>query len=211
MVKDGNVVLHAREYGLADIAGNVPIIPETAFLLASLTKQFAAMLIMILVKQGGGFSYKSTLFDFFPQFPDYAKAITVERLLRHTSGLPEFDTLFQEAGMIDRDWPRSLRSPVSEFEPTSADTLDLLSRQTDLLFKPGDKCLYNNSGYVVLGQIIEKVASTRSPEFMKKTIFDPAGMALLSSPSGNGGTSPSGPPAMTTGRTGSTRTSITRR
>ena len=179
VVKNGEVV-HAQEYGLADIAGNVPIVPETAFLLASLTKQFTAMLVMILIKDCKQsplkckipLKYESSLSEFFPQFPGYAKKITIEHLLRHTSGLIEFDELFEKAGKIDGDWPRSLRSPVSESEPTSADTLDILSQQKDLLFEPGRECRYSNSGYVVLGQIIEKVTGVPFPQFMKETIFD---------------------------------------
>ncbi len=163
-------------YGLADVDQNISIDKHTAFLLASLTKAFTAMAVMILYERNL-LRYDDPLSRFFPQFPAYARQITVRHLLNHTSGLPEFDCLFIRAGMIDIDWPRSSKSPPSSYEPTSKETLDLLARQKRLRFRPGDQYEYDNSGYVVIGQIIEKVSGQRFAKFIEVEIFQKIGMS----------------------------------
>jgi CubicO group peptidase (beta-lactamase class C family) len=173
-------VIHHGHYGLADLARNIPIGPETTFLLASLTKPFSAMAIMMLVEEGE-ISYESRLSEFFPDFPGYARDITIRHLLQHTSGLREYSDLFIDDGKISRPdddkdgWPRPADLPPSAFEPTSRDTLELLTRH-DLQFAPGDRRVYSNSGYAVLGQIVEVVSGGSYPNFIKRRIFDRVGM-----------------------------------
>jgi len=178
MVIQNAKVLLKSFYGRADIETKIPILigSNTAFLLASVTKPFTAMAIMILSDQGL-LGYDDSLSQFFPRFPPYARKITVRHLLNHTSGLREFDCLFIKAGKIDIDWPRSSQSQPSSCEPTSKDTLDLLARQKSLLFNPGDKYEYSNSGYVVLAQIVEKVSGQRFREFVAMKIFKKIGMS----------------------------------
>lgn len=174
VVKEGRVLLKAG-YGLSNLETRQHITPDTAFLLASVTKQFTAMAIMILAERGK-LSYEDPLSKFFPQFPSFAREITVRRLLNHTAGLPEYEGLFLKQRLIDRDWPRSAKSQRSPFEPTSKDVLKLLAEQKKLRFRPGEKFEYSNSNYVVLAQIVEKVSGESFSQFLQRNIFAPLGM-----------------------------------
>ena len=174
IIKDHQVLLK-KGYGLADVEAKKPITPDTAFLLASVTKQFTAMAIMMLAERKK-LSYEDPLSKFFPEFPSYAQNITVRKLLNHLAGLTEYDDLFVESGMVDRDWPRSSKSKPSNFEPTSKDALKLLTQQKTLRFSPGEKFEYSNSGYVILAQIVEKVSGNSFAEFLRENIFRPLGM-----------------------------------
>ena len=172
--------LHAKEYGLANIMRDEPIVADTRFLLASLTKPFTALAVMMLVERGR-LSYDTRLTEFFPQFRSYARAISVRHLLWHTAGLREYDDLFELEGRFGLDRPRSACSTPSEYEPTSADTLQMLARH-GRLFPAGEKHVYSNSAYLVLGQIIEKVSGRSYAEFIEKRIFALAGMKHSSVP-----------------------------
>ena len=174
VIRDGKILLK-KGYGLAEVESKKPITPDTAFLLGSITKQFTAMAIMMLAERGK-ISYEDPLSKFFPEFPPYAQKITVRHLLNHTAGFAEYDDLFVEGGLIDRDWPRSSKTKPSQFEPTSKDALKLLAQQHSLRFSPGEKFEYSNSGYVILAQIVEKVSGKRFTEFLKANIFGPLGM-----------------------------------
>jgi len=155
-------VLYQQGYGLADLETGESIRPDrTAFLLASVTKPFTALAALILAERGR-LGYDSPLSRFFPQFQGTARTITLRHLLQHTSGLPEYDDLFVREGMIDEDWPRSVKSQLSKYEPTSEETLQLLARQKALLFRPGQRFKYSNSGYVVLARIVEEVSANAS-------------------------------------------------
>jgi CubicO group peptidase (beta-lactamase class C family) len=174
VIRDGKVVLE-KGYGLANLETQKPITPDTAFLLASVTKQFTAMAIMILAERRE-LNYEDPLGKFFPEFLPFAGEVTVRMLLNHTAGFPEYDELFLDRGLIDKDWPRSSKSPRSAFEPTSKDALKLLADAKTLKFRPGEKYEYSNSGYVILAQIVEKVSGKRFSKFLKDNIFDPLGM-----------------------------------
>jgi CubicO group peptidase (beta-lactamase class C family) len=100
VVRNGRILLN-KGYGLANLESKTPIAFNTAFDFASITKQFAAMAIMMLV-ECGTLSYDDSLAKFFPDFPPYAQRITVRNLLNHTSGLPVRD------GRVSADWPRSI-------------------------------------------------------------------------------------------------------
>lgn len=172
IIRDGRVE-YRRSFGFADLAARTSITPDTQFLLASVTKQFTAMAIMILAERHK-LQYDDTLAKFCPEFPAYARAITIRNLLNHTSGLPEYDDLL---GVTNYEtYFRSSKSPPAEHEFTSAEILRLLSRQEKLRFAPGEKFEYSSSGYVLLGQIIERVSGERYADFMKENIFDPLEM-----------------------------------
>lgn len=173
VVERGTVVLK-RGYGLADIESRRAITPDTAFLLASVTKQFTAMAIMILAERGE-LKLDDSLSTFFFDFSRYGQDITVRRLLNHTAGLPEYGALFKRSRLIDRDWPRSAKRQRSSYEPTSKDALKLLAGEK-LRFHPGDKFEYSNSGYVVLAQVVEKVSGQSFSHFLREKIFEPLGM-----------------------------------
>ena len=109
LVVQGGQVVHKKGYGLADIKSKTPIRPDTSFLLGSATKSFTALSIMILADQHK-LAYRDSLSTFFPEFPRYAKEITVADLLHHTAGLPEYGKVLIDMGLIDEDWPRSIDS-----------------------------------------------------------------------------------------------------
>jgi CubicO group peptidase (beta-lactamase class C family) len=172
LIRDGRVE-YRKGFGLADLDARTPITPDTQFLLASVTKQFTAMAIMALAEQRK-LQFDDSLAKFCPEFPDYAKTITIRNMLNHTTGLTEYHDLL--AGKSYKNYFRSSKSPPAAHEFTAAEALQALSRQKKLRFPPGEKFEYSNSGYVVLGQIIERVSGKRYAEFLKETIFDPLGM-----------------------------------
>jgi CubicO group peptidase (beta-lactamase class C family) len=182
VIRHGTVT-HAKEYGLADIEKNLPITPNTAFLLASLTKPFTALAVMILVEKGE-LSYDARLSEFFPDFPHYARTVSVRHLLHHTSGFGDYRDPLIDAGLLDPDdpYPRSARTPPSSIEPTCKQALAALARQKDLLFVPGEEYRYSNAGYLILAQIVEQFASHSYPAFLNENIFGPAGMAYSEVP-----------------------------
>jgi D-alanyl-D-alanine carboxypeptidase len=152
VIKDGKVLLK-KGYGLANLESKKPITPDTVFLLASVTKQFTAMAIMMLAERGK-LKYEDALTKFFPEFRRHAEKVTVRHLLTHTAGFPEYDDLWVKNGTVDSDWPRSAKTKPSTFEPTSKDVMKLMAQQ-QLEFTPGEKWEYSNSGYVILAQIVE--------------------------------------------------------
>ncbi len=174
VIKDGQIELN-RCYGMANLEDNKPIEPDTAFLLASVTKQFTAMAIMMLADRGK-LGYDDPLSKFFPQFPPYAQKITLRHLLNHSAGFPEYDHLFIASGQIDRNWPRSAKSEPASFEPTSKDALSILAEVQVPHFPAGEQFEYSNSGYVILAQIVEKVSGQSFADFLQRHIFQPLGM-----------------------------------
>ncbi len=166
LVVRGGRVVHKSCYGLADIRTGQPVHPTTNFRLASLTKQFTAAAIMILVREGK-LNYEQTLGQLFPDFPDYGRSVTIRNLLHHTSGLPDYESLLPPA-----DPGRSIEEQqVSDYQ-----VLEFLKREKGGKFVPGTEWAYSNSGYVVLGLIVEKVSGFPLSRFMEEKIFRPAGM-----------------------------------
>lgn len=172
LVRDGRIE-YRKAFGFADLEARRPITPDTQFLLASLTKQFTAMAIMILAERHK-LQFDDSLAKFCPEFPDYARTITIRHLLNHTAGLTQYQELL--VGKIDENYFRSSKSPPAAHEFTAAEALQVLSRQQKLRFTPGEKFEYSDSAYVVLGQIIERITGERYAEFLKETIFDPLRM-----------------------------------
>jgi len=160
VIQDGKVV-HQKGYGLANLENRTPIGLDTPFELASVSKQFTGMAIMMLVERGK-LRYDDPLSKFFPELPPYAKAITVRHLLNHTSGLPD---------VINAELHRE------GYQPASKDLLTLLAQRKEAVFAPGDRFQYNNTGYVLLALIVEKVSGKSFPLFMKENIFQPLGMS----------------------------------
>jgi CubicO group peptidase (beta-lactamase class C family) len=172
LIRDGRIE-HRKVFGFADLDARTPITPNTQFLLASLTKQFTAMAIMILAERHK-LQFDDTLAKFCPEFPDYAHTITIRHLLNHSAGLTQYQELL--VGTIDENYFRSSKSPPAAHEFTAAEALETLSRQEKLRFRPGEKFEYSDSAYVVLAQIIERITGERYAEFMKENIFDPLEM-----------------------------------
>jgi CubicO group peptidase (beta-lactamase class C family) len=172
LIRDGRVTWQTA-FGLADLNTHGSITPDTQFELASVTKQFTAMAIMILSDQGK-IGFDDTLDKYCPEFPPYARMIHIRDLLHHVSGLPDYEELM--VGTIGDNFFRSSKGPPAGHEFTSAEVLKTLSRQPKLKFVPGSRFEYSNSGYEVLGQIVERVSGKRYAEFLKEKIFDPLGM-----------------------------------
>lgn len=169
IVKQHGKILFEKGYGARELRSSARIDAETNFRLASVSKQFTSMAIMLLVHDGK-LHYDDHLTDVFPEFPTYGKAITIRHLLTHTSGLPEYEDLMDEQ--------EKLKGPVwsPEHQIQDAEVLSLLEQQTAGKFAPGTSWSYSNSGYVVLGLVVAKVSGMPYREFLQRRIFLPAGM-----------------------------------
>jgi CubicO group peptidase (beta-lactamase class C family) len=168
VIHEGRILLK-KGYGLANVETKEPIRPDTVFDLASVSKQFTAMAILMLSERSK-LSLEDPLTKFFPDFPPYAQKITVRHLLNHTSGLADYMESLTAEGKINKDWK------PGGFEPTSAETMRLLAGVKVGRFTAGEKFEYSNSGYVVLGQIVGKASGRSLPQFLKENVFQPLGM-----------------------------------
>jgi CubicO group peptidase (beta-lactamase class C family) len=163
--KDGRIEFE-RGYGVRDLRSFAKIDAQTNFRLASCTKQFTAMSIMLLVHDGI-LHYDDELTDIFPDFPAYGKAITIRNLLNHTSGLQDYEDLM--GTLYPSGW-----SEVHQIQ--DAEVLSLLEKASTTKFSPGTKWAYSNSGYVVLGLVVAKVSGKTFAEFLRERIFAPLKM-----------------------------------
>ena len=159
VIKNGKV-LFKQAYGLANLEHEIAATTNTNYRLASVTKQFTAMAIMILAERKQ-LSYEDRLTAFFPGFPEYGKQISVRHLLTHSSGIIAYEDVMDE----------STTKPL-----TDQDVLELMKRQDHTYFSPGSQYRYSNSGYVLLGLIVEKASADSFPEFLRKNIFGPLKM-----------------------------------
>lgn len=165
VLKDGAVV-YIGTRGVADMLAMRPIDGRTNFRMASVTKQFTAAAVMLLVRDGR-LRYEDALTDVFPEFPDYGRGITVRHLLQHTSGLPDYEDLMPAPDPA---------VPVERAQIDDAGVLALLKRQTAGAFAPGTAWRYSNSGYVVLGLVVERVSGRPFREFLRERVFGPLRM-----------------------------------
>ena len=160
MAMEHGKVVFEHAAGLADIESKSVCTPTTNFRIASVSKQFTAMAVMLLVDRGK-LSLDDPLTKFFPGYPDYGKKITVKQLLTHTSGLPEYEKLIPAGTTMQLD---------------DLDVLHLLMDTKSPLFPPGEKFEYSNSGYTLLGLIVEAVAQKPFHDFVASEIFRPLRM-----------------------------------
>jgi CubicO group peptidase (beta-lactamase class C family) len=160
VIRDSKV-LYSHAYGLADVEAHTAATTATNYRLASVTKQFTAMSILILADRGK-LSLEDSLTKFFADYPAYGKSITVRQLLTHTSGLLEYEDLI----------PTSRTAQVKD-----RDVLDLLKHQDRTYFAPGSAWRYSNTGYAHLAMIVEKVSGMAFAAFLKQNIFDPLHMS----------------------------------
>ncbi len=160
---------YTRTEGVTDLRTRTKIDEHTNFRLASFTKQFTAMAIMLLVRDGK-VRYEETLTEIFPDFPAYGKTITVRNLLNHTSGLPDYEDVM--------DAVEKAKGPVwtPEKQIQDDEVLELLKKQKSGKFAPGTSWSYSNSGYVVLGLIVAKVSGKSYRDFLHARIFAPLKM-----------------------------------
>ncbi len=158
LVSQNNEVIYRNSFGYADFDKKELLAPESSFYLASVSKQFTTMAVMIL-KERGKLSYDDKLSDYFPDFPDYADSITIRHMMTHTSGIPDHYRLNAYKAGLNND-----------------DVYDILVKQKKLDFEPGSQYSYSNGGYVLLSMIVAKVSGQPFHEFMKTNIFTPLGM-----------------------------------
>lgn len=169
LVKQGATAYIEKGYGVREFGKPARIDPATNFRLASLTKQFTAMAILLLVRDNKLF-YGDRLTDIWPDFPAYGKDVTVRHLLTHTSGLPDYEQLMEQVEKkLGPRWSADNQIQDSE-------VLDLLKQQSAGKFAPGTSWAYSNSAYVILGLIIAKKSGTSYGEFLERRIFAPLGM-----------------------------------
>jgi CubicO group peptidase (beta-lactamase class C family) len=167
LVRKGGQVVYIGVRGVADLQAMRPIDGRTAFRLASVTKPFTAAAVMLLVRDGR-LRYEDALTDIFPEFPAYGRGITVRHLLNHTSGLPDYEDLMP---------PVDPAGPVEAGQIDDRGVLALLQHRTSGLFAPGARWRYSNSGYVLLGLIVERVSGRSFPDVLRERIFRPLGMS----------------------------------
>src|SRR6185295_7497802 len=163
LVAENGKVIFKKGYGMANMEWKIPVEPDTKFRLGSITKQFTSMLSQQLVQEGK-IKLDGKLTDYLPDYrKDTGDRITIHQLLNHTSGIPSYTGLPNFFQDISRN-PYS----VSDFVKKYA--------SGDLEFEPGTKFNYNNSGYFLLGAIVEKVTGKPYEQALKERIFDPVGM-----------------------------------
>jgi CubicO group peptidase (beta-lactamase class C family) len=160
LIAQGGKVLLSKGYGMANLELDVPNIPQTKFRLGSVTKQFTAMAIMQL-QERGLLDVNDPIIKYIPDYPNGEK-ITIHHLLTHTSGIPNLTDFpdFLETVTL----PSPVEKTIERFKNKPLD------------FEPGEKFNYSNSGYVLLGYLIEKISGKSYEDFLKENIFQPLNM-----------------------------------
>jgi CubicO group peptidase (beta-lactamase class C family) len=159
VIQDGQIV-HHKGYGLARLDTKEPMGRNTALDLASLSKQFTAMAVMILAERGK-LSYDDPLSKYFPEFPAYAQKITLRNLLTHTSGLID---------VVNATWFKP------DYQPVSKEVAAFLAKEQNPKYAAGERFEYNNTGYLLLALIVEKASGQSFARFMHENVFKPLGM-----------------------------------
>ncbi len=159
VAKDGNV-LYRRGFGYADVKNKIPATPDTKFRIGSVTKQFTAAAILKL-QENNLLSVNDKLSKFIPDFPR-GNEVSIHQLLTHISGIHSYTS--------HEDFINKVTAPISP------DTLVNAIKKDSFDFKPGDRWMYNNSAYFILGYIISKVSGMPYADYLKKTFFEPLHM-----------------------------------
>ena len=161
--KDGKVIFR-EAYGMADTENRIPAAPADNFNIASNTKQFTCLALLML-RDRGLLSLEDTMDRFFPDYPDYAKTVTVRQLMNHMSGMPEY---------FDND-----NKPLADFtgKTTLAELVEIIKGIDDkTAFEPGTKFEYCNAAYCLLGDIVRQLSGKMLGDFFETEIFKPLGM-----------------------------------
>ncbi len=159
VIKSGAIV-YEKAFGYANLEKRLEIEPKTNFRLASITKQFTALSILILENEGI-LSLNDSLTKHFPEFPKYANNITIKNILQHTSGLLDYEDFVNESDTV---------------QLTDENVLEILINQDSTYFKPGSEHRYSNSGYAVLSMLVERLTGLNFPNFLGEKIFKPLKM-----------------------------------
>ncbi len=162
-VTEHGVLVFAKGYGAADLEHQTPIRPETRFYIASISKQFTAMSIVLLAQEHR-LSLDDSIQKWVPEVPSFGATITLNHLLHHTSGLRDYLTLLAVSG-----WPTDGLLTETQF-------LNLVARQKSLNFPPGEEFLYSNTGYALLSIVVRRASGQSLRDFAAARIFAPLGM-----------------------------------
>lgn len=161
LIAEEGIPIFKESFGYSDIENKIELHNHSMFDMGSIAKQFTAMCIMIL-KEDGKLNYDNPITDYLPELPyDY---ITLRNLLTHTSGLPDW----VEFKNVEYD-------PGKVFNNEDIITI-LIDENPSVLFEPGEKWQYSNLGYLLLGEVVERISGKTLNEFMQERIFIPLGM-----------------------------------
>jgi CubicO group peptidase (beta-lactamase class C family) len=163
VIKDGQII-YERGYGMAKIEDGIVMTPQKIFDIGSTSKQFTATCLAILIRQGK-VGLDDDIRKYFPEMRQYEKTLTVKHLIYHTSGLRDYNGLLVLAGFR------------SESDcPNVDEALEVIFKQKRLNYAPGEEFSYTNTGYFLMGQIVERVSGKSLNAFAQENIFKPLGM-----------------------------------
>lgn len=162
VIKDGEII-YERGYGMANLEYGIPNTPSTKFYIASTSKQFTAMAVSLLIKEGK-VKLDDDVHQYIGELKDYDTPVTIRHLFHHTSGIRDEYLLLNFGGWRDED------------ATTTADFLHILSLQKELNFLPGSEWVYSNSNYTLLAEIVARVSGKSMSEFCEERLFKPLGM-----------------------------------
>jgi CubicO group peptidase (beta-lactamase class C family) len=157
-------IAFSKGYGYADVEHGAPMTDETPVYTASLSKQFTAAAVLLLVADGK-VSLEDDVRKYVPELHDFGTRVTIEQLLHHTSGLRDYHLLLQLQGLNEED------------VLTRTEVLWLLAHQKSLAFAPGSRFSYSSSGYVLLAEIVRRVSGESLHAFLSRRVFGPLGMS----------------------------------
>jgi CubicO group peptidase (beta-lactamase class C family) len=162
-VVDRGKIVFERAYGMADLSFGVPFRVNTPTNIGSVTKQFTAMSILLL-QNDGLLSLDDEVRKHIPELPDFGKPVTLQNLLNHTGGFREIYNFLPMTGRAGEDF-------IDREE-----AIRIVQRQPELQAAPDTEYNYNNTGYILLSMVVERVSGKTFPEFVKQRIFEPLGM-----------------------------------
>ncbi|MDT8340661.1 MAG: serine hydrolase domain-containing protein [Longimicrobiales bacterium] len=162
VIREGKLVF-SRGYGMANLSHGIPFTAETASNIGSVTKHFTAMGILLLA-QDGKLSLDDDVREHIPELKDFGTPITLKHLLNHTGGYREIYNLLPMTGRQPEDMIRR------------DEAIRVVQRQAELQAAPNTEFNYNNTGYILLATVIERVSGQTFPDFMRERVFEPLGM-----------------------------------
>ena len=160
VIRDGQPIL-TRSYGLANVEKGEPVEPSTNFRLASVTKQFTATSILMLV-DAGKLSLDDSIRQYFPQLPAFADGITITHMLQHTSGIEDYEPIYGD------QFPEQI---------SDRGVVEIISKTKGTNFTPGSQYSYSNSAYAILAVLVEQLSGQSFPKFLQDNIFAPLDMS----------------------------------
>ena len=161
IIARGGQMVFRKGYGLANLEWNIPIQPDTVFKVGSVTKQFTAVSVLMLVQEGK-LGLQDRIEKFLPDYPTHGHSITLEHLLTHTSGIKSYTSLPEWNANWGKDYTVAEMIETFKFKPMD--------------FAPGTRWSYNNSAFFLLGAIIEKASGLSYNDFLQQRIFNPLDM-----------------------------------